>query len=97
MTMSLDADEVRKIAHLARLEIRDADVSGYAANLSRILDLVAELDGADTAGIEPMAHPLDAAQRLRSDDVTECDQRDDFQRIAPEVADGLYLVPKVIE
>lgn len=97
MTMSLDADEVRKIAHLARLEIRDAEVSGYAVNLSRILDLVAQLDSADTAGIEPMAHPLDAAQRLRPDDVTERDQRDDFQRIAPEVADGLYLVPKVIE
>lgn len=95
--MSLDADEVRKIAHLARLEIRDAEVPGYAANLSRILDLVAQLDSADTTGVEPMAHPLDAAQRLRPDEITERDQRDDFQRIAPEVADGLYLVPKVIE
>jgi aspartyl-tRNA(Asn)/glutamyl-tRNA(Gln) amidotransferase subunit C len=95
--MLLNADEVRKIAHLARLEILDAEVPGYAANLSRILDLVAELNSVDTAGIEPMAHPLDAAQRLRTDEITESDQRDDFQRIAPEVAEGLYLVPKVIE
>lgn len=95
--MSLSADEVRKIAHLARLEILDGEVSGYAANLSRILDLVAQLNDVDTEGIEPMAHPLDAAQRLRPDEITEGDQRDYFQRIAPEVADGLYLVPKVIE
>jgi aspartyl-tRNA(Asn)/glutamyl-tRNA(Gln) amidotransferase subunit C len=95
--MSLDADKVREIAHLARLEILDADVPGYAANLSRILELVAELNNVDTTGIEPMAHPLDTAQRLRADEITESDQRDDFQRIAPEVADGLYLVPKVIE
>lgn len=95
--MSLNADEVCKIAQLARLEIADAEVPGYAANLSRILDLVAELNSVDTAGVEPMAHPLDAAQRLRADEITESDQRDAFQKIAPEIADGLYLVPKVIE
>lgn len=95
--MSLNADEVRKIAHLARLEILDTEVSGYAAGLSRILDLAAQLNSVDTTGVEPMAHPLDAAQRLRPDEITESDQRDDFQRIAPEVAGGLYLVPKVIE
>lgn len=95
--MSLSFSDVEKIAHLARLAIREEDVPAYARNLSDILDFVAQMNAVDTAGVEPMAHPLDAIQRLRADEVTEVDQRDRFQAIAPSVEAGLYLVPKVIE
>ena len=95
--MSLKPEDVRNIAHLARLHIDDADVEGYAAELSSILDLVDQMNAVDTGGVEPLANPLDATQRLRNDEVTETDQRDKFQQIAPDVADGLYRVPKVIE
>ncbi len=73
--MSLGPAEVAKIAHLARLAIRDEDVPAYARNLSAILELVAQMNAADTAGVAPMAHPLDMTQRLRPDAVTEPDQR----------------------
>jgi aspartyl-tRNA(Asn)/glutamyl-tRNA(Gln) amidotransferase subunit C len=96
-SMSLDKTEVEKIAHLARLQIDPADVPEYATNLSNILDLVEQMDAVDTEGVNPMAHPTDAVQRLREDVVTETDQRDQFQAIAPQVENGLYLVPKVIE
>lgn len=95
--MSLERSDVEKIAHLARLEIADTDVPEYANNLSNILDLVAQMDAVDTENVAPMAHPLDAVQRLRVDEVTETDQRDHFQKIAPATENGLYLVPKVIE
>jgi aspartyl-tRNA(Asn)/glutamyl-tRNA(Gln) amidotransferase subunit C len=95
--MNLDRKEVERIAHLARLAIAAQDVPRYAAELSKILDLVAQMDRLDTAGVEPMAHPLDARQRLRLDEVTETDQRELFQSIAPQVEAGLYLVPRVIE
>jgi len=95
--MSLDAKEVEKIAHLARLAISAADVPEYARNLSRILDLVEQMNAVDTDNVTPMAHPLELSQRLRPDQVTESDQREHFQAIAPRVEDGLYLVPKVIE
>ena len=95
--MSLKTEDVRNIAHLARLHIDDADVERYAAELSSILDLVDQMNAVDTSGVEPLANPLDATQRLRDDEVTEIDQRDKFQQIAPDVADGLYRVPKVIE
>ncbi len=95
--MSLDKHEVERIAHLARLAIDPGAVPEYARNLSNILDLVDQLDAADTAGVEPMAHPLEVRQRLREDVVTETDQRERFQAIAPQVEDGLYLVPRVIE
>lgn len=95
--MSLDKTQVEKIAHLARLQIDPADVPEYATNLSNILDLVEQMDAVDTEGVDPMAHPTDAMQRLREDVVTETDQRDRFQAIAPQVENGLYLVPKVIE
>jgi len=95
--MSLDKTQVEKIAHLARLQIDAADVPEYATNLSNILDLVEQMDAVDTDGVNPMAHPTDAVQRLREDVVTESDQRDQFQAIAPQVENGLYLVPKVIE
>ena len=95
--MSLGPAEVAKIAHLARLAIREEDVPAYARNLSAILELVEQMNAVDTAGVVPMAHPLDMAQRLRADEVGEPDRRERFQAIAPQVEAGLYLVPKVIE
>lgn len=95
--MSLSADEVEKIAHLARLAIEPDDIPKLASELSSILDLVAQMDRAATDGVLPMAHPLDAVQRLREDQVTEQDQREPFQAVAPATEAGLYLVPKVIE
>lgn len=95
--MSLSEQEVRKIAHLARLRIEEDDIPNYAQNLSRIIDFVDQLEQADTSDVEPMAHPLDKAQPLRPDVVTETDQRDEYQKNAPKVEAGLYLVPRVIE
>lgn len=95
--MSMQKAEIEKIAHLARLSLSDADIPAYAANLSNILHLVEQMNGVDTHGVAPMAHPLEAAQRLRPDEVSETDRRDLFQKIAPAVDHGLYLVPKVIE
>ncbi|MDH5393626.1 MAG: Asp-tRNA(Asn)/Glu-tRNA(Gln) amidotransferase subunit GatC [Gammaproteobacteria bacterium] len=95
--MSLDAEQVKKIAHLARIEINDADIPGYASTLSNILDLVDQMSAVNTDDVEPMAHPMDASQRLRADVVTETNQRDRFQSVAPKTEDGLYLVPQVIE
>jgi len=95
--MSLERSDVVSIAHLARLAIAEDDIPAYARNLSSILDLVAQMNAVDTSDVEPMAHPLDMAQRLREDVVTETGLRDKFQAIAPSVEAGLYLVPKVIE
>ena len=95
--MPLSPDEVRNIAHLARLDISEADIPRYADSLSRILDFVAQLDGADTGNVAPMAHPLDMSQRLREDLVSETGRRDLYQKNAPVAEAGLYLVPKVIE
>ncbi|WP_428353748.1 Asp-tRNA(Asn)/Glu-tRNA(Gln) amidotransferase subunit GatC [Methyloprofundus sp.] len=95
--MSLTADDVNKIAYLARLGIDTQDTESYASDLSGILDLVAQMSTIDTDNVAPMAHPLDQAQRLRTDQVTESNHRDTFQNIAPQVEAGLYLVPKVIE
>lgn len=95
--MALTADDVKKIAHLARLGIHEQDVAAYANDLSGILALMTQMGATDTDGIVPMAHPMDQSQRLRADEVTEKDARDRFQAIAPQVEEGLYLVPKVIE
>jgi len=96
--MSLTPEQVRSIAHLARLAITAEDEARYAKSLSSILDFVAALDRADVTGVTPMAHPLaDLAQRRRPDLATEPDVRDQAQANAPKVAAGLYLVPKVIE
>jgi aspartyl-tRNA(Asn)/glutamyl-tRNA(Gln) amidotransferase subunit C len=95
--MMLDPSEVENIAHLARLSIDAADRDSYARNLSAILAFVEQLNSIDTSGVLPMAHPLDTPQRLRPDEVTETNQRDQFQAHAPKVEAGLYLVPKVIE
>ncbi len=95
--MSLDRSDVEKIAHLARLQIDDADIPEYAENLSNILDLVNQMQACDTASIEPLSNPLDAVQRLRADAVTETDNRDRLQSVSPAVEKGLFQVPKVIE
>lgn len=95
--MTLKTDDVKRIAQLARLEIADDALERYATELSSILDLVEQMNQVDSSEVEPLANPLDSVQRLRDDEVTETDQRDKFQRIAPDVADGLYRVPKVIE
>ena len=95
--MSLDADEVKKIALLARLQIDESDIPSYVTNLSNILNLVAQMEAVNTDGVLPMSHPQEAVQRLREDVVSEENQRESFQKIAPATDDGLYLVPKVIE
>ena len=95
--MSLDKDQVHQIATLARLKLSDDEYAESVKKLSKIVDFVDQLSQADTDGVVPMAHPLDVAQRLRPDIVTESDERDHFQENAPSVTDGLFLVPKVIE
>jgi aspartyl-tRNA(Asn)/glutamyl-tRNA(Gln) amidotransferase subunit C len=99
--MSLSDDQVRRIARLARIAVRPEESNEALDRLNRVLGLIDQLQAVDTAGIEPMAHPLDAqlpeGQRLRADEVPETDRREAYQAVAPAVADGLYLVPKVIE
>jgi aspartyl-tRNA(Asn)/glutamyl-tRNA(Gln) amidotransferase subunit C len=95
--MSLTADDVKKIAHLARLNMNEADINRYTEQLTKIIDFVEQMSKADTTNIEPIAHSVDASQRLRQDVVTEINERDTFQAIAPQVEAGLYLVPQVIE
>jgi aspartyl-tRNA(Asn)/glutamyl-tRNA(Gln) amidotransferase subunit C len=95
--MSIDVDEIKNIAKLAALDVKDEDIQSYADNLSNILGLVEQMNAVDTTGVTPMSHPFDAVQRLREDVVTDLNRREDFQAIAPKTEDGLYLVPKVIE
>ena len=95
--MSLSKDQVQHIAMLARLKLSEDEYAESVEKLSKIVDFVDQLSQADTSGVVPMAHPLDAAQRLRPDAVTEVVERDYYQDNAAAVSDGLYLVPKVIE
>lgn len=95
--MSLSTDDVAKIAHLARLAVQPEESAALGRDLSNILDLVAQMDAVDTGSVEPMAHPLEMAQRLREDAVTEENMRERYQANAPAVENGLFLVPKVIE
>ncbi|BAU72628.1 Asp-tRNA(Asn)/Glu-tRNA(Gln) amidotransferase subunit GatC [Metapseudomonas furukawaii] len=95
--MALERSDVEKIAHLARLGLNEADIPRTTETLNNILGLIDAMQAVDTDGIEPLAHPLDATQRLRADRVTEENRRDAYQAIAPAVENGLYLVPKVIE
>ena len=93
----LSLEEVRKIARLARIELADRDAEAMRGQLNGILAMVEAMRRIDTSAVTPMAHPQDARQRLREDRVTETDRRELFQSVAPEVEDGLYLVPQVIE
>lgn len=90
-------EQVRRIAHLARLEISAADAENSLTHLNQIFNLIETMQAVDTCGIEPMAHAQDAAQRLREDLVSESDQRALFQALAPEIEANLYLVPSAIE
>ena len=95
--MSLTIDDVKKVARLARLEVSEQEAQTAHAQLTNIFGLIAEMQAVDTTGIAPMSHAQDVTQRLREDKVTEDNQRDLFQSIAPQVETGLYLVPQVIE
>lgn len=95
--MSIGPEDIKKIAHLARLQVSENEAEKLCHDIGNILNLVDQLQNANTTDIEPMANPLDAVQVLRSDKVTETNQRDALQTIAPLVEKGLYLVPKVIE
>lgn len=95
--MALDNKTVRKIAALAKLDITDTEIDQYQQDLSNILDLVAQMQECNTDNIDVMTHPMDATMRLRDDIITEKDQRDSLQSVAPAIENGLYLVPKVID
>ena len=95
--MSIGQAEIAKIAELAKIRIADREIGEVTSRIARILAMVEQMQAVDTSGLEPMAHPLDASQRLRPDVVTETDQREYFQPLAPELEDDLYLVPRVID
>jgi len=95
--MSLSPDDVRRIARLARIALQPAESAAVAERLNGVLKMVEQIRRVDTAGVEPMAHAQDVVQPLREDSVTETDQRERYQAVAPAVEDGLYLVPKVVE
>ena len=95
--MSLSPDDVRRIARLARIALQPAESAAVAERLNGVLAMVEQIRRVDTAGIEPMAHAQDVVQPLREDSVTETDQRERYQAVAPAVEEGLYLVPKVVE
>ena len=95
--MKVSAEELTHIAHLARLALDPQDIPRLSEELARILALVDEMNAVETADLEPMAHPVEMAQRLRPDEVRESDRRELLQRGAPEVENGLYLVPRVID
>lgn len=95
--MAIDAAEVKKVARLARLTVDDGAIAATTSTIGNILTLVDRMQSVDTAGVPPMAHPLDAIQRLRQDEVSETDLREQLQSCAPAVEEGLFLVPRVIE
>ncbi len=95
--MSLSIDDVKRIAKLARIRVTEDEAAGYQTQLNGIFGLIEAMQAVNTAGIEPMSHAQDLAQRLRPDAVTEPNRREAFQAVAPQTENGLYLVPKVIE
>ncbi len=95
--MALTLDDVKRVAHLARLEISDTGAEAVLRDLVNIFGLIEQMQAVDVSGIEPMSHAQDVLLRLREDIVTEQDQHALFQSVAPRVEAGLYLVPKVIE
>lgn len=95
--MSLTLDDVNRLAKLARLELPPERAQQTLAQLNPVLSLIEQLQAVDTQGVEPMTHPIPMALRLRPDEVTEHDQREHYQKPAPALEQGLYLVPKVIE
>ena len=95
--MALTLDDVKRVAHLARVAIDDAEAAQAQAQINEVFELIAEMQAVDTRAVAPLSHGLDVVQRLREDAVTEPDQHAAFQSIAPHVEGDLYLVPKVIE
>ncbi len=95
--MSLSIEQVQRIAKLARIEMDATQIGSAQDKLNSILSLIDQLQSVDTTGIEPMSHPMELSTRLRDDQVTEHNQREAFQAVAPQTEAGLYLVPKVIE
>ena len=95
--MALDKAEVEKIAHLAQLHISEFETREVTTRITDILALIDQMQSVNTDAIEPLAHPLDLVQRLRADKITEENQRDKLQHLAPASEDGLYLVPKVLD
>ncbi len=95
--MAINQDQIRNIANLSRLQIDEELIPEYQTNLTNILELVDQLSAVNTEGVAPMAHPLDAVQRLRADEVTESDQREHFQQVAPATEKGHFIVPRVVE
>jgi aspartyl-tRNA(Asn)/glutamyl-tRNA(Gln) amidotransferase subunit C len=95
--MPLNHEDVSRLAHLARIAVTDQEVAKISIKLNGVLAMIEEMRAFDTTGVAPMAHGIDVVQRLREDRVTETNQRELLQSIAPQVEDGLYLVPKVIE
>jgi aspartyl-tRNA(Asn)/glutamyl-tRNA(Gln) amidotransferase subunit C len=95
--MSITYDEIKKIAYLARIKITEKEVEVTLKKLSGILNLIEEMKKVDTTNISPMSHAQSVSQRLRDDVVSETNQREKLQKIAPEVSGGLYIVPQVIE
>lgn len=95
--MSIDRADIEKLGELARIAITEENIEATTRSINEVLALVDQLQTADTDGVEPLANPHDATQRLRHDEISEIDRRDDFQPLAPAVENGLYLVPKVID
>jgi len=95
--MSLDQETVKKIAKLAKLSIPENELDDYQQDLSNILALAEKMQACDTSNIDVMTHPMDATMRLRADEVTETNKREQLQAVAPSSEKGLYLVPKVID
>jgi aspartyl-tRNA(Asn)/glutamyl-tRNA(Gln) amidotransferase subunit C len=95
--MALTLEDVKRVAHLGRIAIDENEARAVLVQLGGVFQLIEQMRAVDTRGIEPMSHALDVVQRLRVDAVTESDQRELFQAVAPQVEAGLYLVPKVIE
>jgi aspartyl-tRNA(Asn)/glutamyl-tRNA(Gln) amidotransferase subunit C len=95
--MALTLEDVKRVAHLARIAIDEAEARAVLSQINDVFKLIAEMQAVDTRGVEPMFHALDIVQRLREDAVTESDQHALFQSVAPQLEGDLYLVPKVIE
>lgn len=95
--MALSIEDIKKIAHLARIEVSESEAQVTLTKLTGIMGLIEQMQAVDTTGITPMSHSQDVVQRLRDDVVTKTNERGLFQQNAPATADGLFLVPKVIE
>ncbi|TAG81383.1 MAG: Asp-tRNA(Asn)/Glu-tRNA(Gln) amidotransferase subunit GatC [Burkholderiales bacterium] len=95
--MSLSAQDIERIAHLARIRVTPDEVGQVQAKLEGIFKLIDDMQSVNTKGVEPMSHGLDMVLRLRDDAVTEKNDRENLQRNAPQAAEGYFLVPKVIE